>query len=239
MNIYLYASESTATEIRLSDPTNLRGLLFQQIIDDSVSFTDSIISEFSLIESDVFTLSESIEKGIFINESDLLTYSDLIAKEQGLMFTDPLSFTESLVKQLDKGIIDNVLFTELVSKSIDVKRSDSLTLSDIFDKIFNKSLFISDIVSYSDSLLKEYSFFRNFDDSVNLTDNLRDRFLDRVLVIINRLSSATLNLSPVNHKLMNIESSIYSKTPTIESEITSDVISIESTIRKNLTITVK
>jgi len=195
--------------------------------------------------TDTITISDNLSLQSVVERTftDGITLTDELSKILISLIRDSLTLSDTLVsKEAYKNLSDQFITSEQISKELNKRNEDSLTFSDIFDKICNKSLLISDVISFTDSLLKKYT--NEIDDSISITDEVRDRIIDRILVIITEIAS-TIDMSVSNRVSMTMDSILSeSDTMTMESTLSDpveniDTMTIISTMRENLIITVK
>jgi hypothetical protein len=195
--------------------------------------------------TDTITISDNLSLQSVVERTftDGITLTDELSKILISLIHDSLTLSDTLVsKEAYKNLSDQFITSEQISKELNKRNEDSLTFSDIFDKICNKSLLISDVISFTDSLLKKYT--NEIDDSISITDEVRDRIIDRILVIITEIAS-TIDMSVSNRVSMTMDSILSeSDTMTMESTLSDpveniDTMTIISTMRENLIITVK
>lgn len=212
----------------------------------SKELTDSLtISEIPSLQSVIertFADSLSIEESIFFqsiinkNITDNLTITDELTFERTIIrqVQDSLLLSDTLVsKEAYKNLSDEFITSEQLSKEINKRNEDSLTLSDLFEKICNKNLLISDVLPFTDSLLKEYGFNRSFEDSIIISDN-QLAYLDRILkiivkkiekdlIIVSQIRKGLRIISEISFNFINFIISVFVREYKVKNSISKDL----------------
>ena len=222
---------------------------------DTLTISDSITNLLGKQFTDTLTLSDSLDKTYNLNKSDTLLTSDQISKltemTRGDYYYITDSFSTVLIRNLVKELSDSIRLTDNKSIGSEKKVSDSVSLSDSINKQVSKlcndtitfldnllkenkkNITLSDVFNITDAVIKESGYIRTLSDSVAISDQVANIYMDRVLKMINSIYPFAY-LSGNSHKHLSIKTSTR-KSETVVPEVTRELI-VKYSSRKNLKI---